>query len=107
MNAPRWWIPVPRLVRQLLIAAVAVLALSLVLGLAVGAPLFAVAPVLWLTILFFVLLHYHSVSRMEAWQRAKTEAWDRDQQQARQRSSAELHEELERGAKRGLRDGGA
>lgn len=32
---------------------------------------------------------------------AKTQAWDRQQQQARARSSAELHEELERGARRG------
>lgn len=107
VKAYRWWMGVPELLRRLLIAALGVLALSVVLGLAFDGALFAVAPVVWLTMLLFALLHYHSGSKMDAWERAKTEAWDQEQERARGRSSAELHEELERATKRGPMDGRA
>jgi hypothetical protein len=34
---------------------------------------------------------------IEDWERAKMEAWDEEERQARERSSEELHEELDRG----------
>ena len=33
-------------------------------------------------------------SEIDEWEQRKAQAWDREQQQARARSSAELHEEL-------------
>lgn len=48
--------------------------------------------------------------RMEAvddWERAKNEAWDQEEREARARSSAELHEELEDRRARREQDRGA
>jgi hypothetical protein len=54
----------------------------------------------WLAFLAFVFLlaalaRARGTSQIDEWERSKGEAWDRQQQQARARSSAELHEELE------------
>lgn len=73
MKAQRWWKRLPRLVRGLAIAALAILALGVVLGLVFGRPLFALAPVGWLTILFFAWLDHRSRAKIEAWERAKRE----------------------------------
>ena len=65
-------------------------------GLLVDSRLFvgvAVAPVSWV---FVIVSHVRYRSMVEAWERARSEAWDRQEQASRERSSAELHEELER-----------
>lgn len=51
----------------------------------------------FLAVLLVVAIVTGSRRKIDDWERAKFEAWDREQEQARTRSSAELHEELERG----------
>lgn len=72
---------------------VLVLAVSVALGVLVSPHWFG-----FLALVFFVaaLTRFRGTSEIDDWERRKTEAWDRERQQARARSSAELHEELER-----------
>jgi hypothetical protein len=58
----------------------------------------------WLAFLAVVFLlaaltRTRGTACIDDWERHKAEAWDRQQQQARARSSAELHEELGRGGR--------
>jgi hypothetical protein len=55
----------------------------------------------FLAIVFLVaaLMPTRGMAQIDDWERHGAEAWDRQQEQARVRSSAELHEELERGGR--------
>jgi hypothetical protein len=85
--------------RLLLTTLLGILGLSVTLGLLVDSRLFVgvvVAPVSWVLVIVASWSHVRYRSKVEAWERARSEAWDRQEQASRERSSAELHEELER-----------
>jgi hypothetical protein len=72
---------------------VLVLAGSVALGVLLSPYWFA-----FLAVVFLVaaLTRTRGTVHIDNWERHKAEAWDRQQEQARARSSAELHEEVER-----------
>ena len=85
--------------RLLLTTLLGIVFWSVVLGLFVDSRLFvgvAVAPLAWAFVIVASWGHVRSRSKVEAWERARFEAWDLQEQASRERSSAELHEELER-----------
>jgi hypothetical protein len=72
---------------------------SVVLGLFVDSRLFlgvALAPFAWALVIVASWSHLRFRAQVDAWERARFEAWDLQEKAARERSSAELHEELER-----------
>jgi hypothetical protein len=75
---------------------VLVLAGSVALGVLASPYWFA-----FLAVVFLVgaLTRTRGTAHVDDWERHKAEAWDRQQEQSRARSSAELHEELERGVR--------
>jgi hypothetical protein len=85
--------------RLLLTTLLGIVFLCVVLGLFVDSRLFvgvAVAPISWVLVAVASWSHVRYKSKVEAWDRAQSEAWDLQERASRARSSAELHEELER-----------
>jgi membrane protein implicated in regulation of membrane protease activity len=87
----------PVFARRLLVTTLlGIIVLSVTLGLLFGPRWVAALAGVWAVALIAAWSHYRYRSKLGTWERAQSEAWNRQEQASRERSSAELHEELER-----------